>query len=71
MYEQFWCHVTMTYVFSAEITPPTKIALFALFWRFVRNRSKYRNNFNEQVGLLGNLVWAFQKNQNGPQLRPP
>jgi len=29
-------HVTLTYLSGAEVTPPTKIAFFATFYRFVR-----------------------------------
>ena len=64
------CHVTLTYLFSAEVTPPTKIAFFSLclvdLWE---NGRIYRNYFNGQ--LLEKWVWAFQWQLNQPpQLDP-
>ena len=57
--------MTLTYLFSAEVTPSTKIAFFSLclvdLWE---NGRRYRNDFNGQ--LLGNRVWAFQRHQNQP-----
>ena len=57
--------MTLTYLFSAEVTLPTKIAFFSLclvdLWE---NGRRYRIDFNGQ--LLGKWVWAFQRHQNQP-----
>jgi len=63
--------MTLTYLFSADMTTPTKIVLFSLFlvdlWE---NCLRYRNgpNFNEQ--LLGKWVGLSNDTNINPNLIP-
>ena len=51
------CHVTLTQLFSVEVTPPIK-NMFSLFSRFVRKWTGERNNFNCQQ-----RPWAFKQHK--------
>jgi len=71
--------MTLTYFFSAEVTPLTKSRFFAKFSRFSHKLTKrsekwenglrYLNYFNgQQLGKW--RVWAFQQYQNEPPTFP-
>jgi len=65
----FGCDVTLTYLFSAEVPPPTKIMFLSLYSVDLReNRSRYTKNVHERV--LWNLVWAFHRQKMSPLTSP-
>jgi len=53
------CHLTLTYLFTTEVTPAADIPVFVRV-----NRLGYRNYFNGQ--LLVKWVWAFQRHHICP-----
>ena len=65
------CHVTLTYLFSAEVTPPpTKIVFFfTMFSRFVRKRTEISKLL--QWTAIRKVGMGFPTTPNlAPQLDP-
>jgi len=59
------CYVTLTYLFSDEVTSLMKIMFVSLYLSICeKTHSRYRTNLNGQV--LGNRVWAVKLHQNKP-----
>ena len=64
------CHLILPFLFGAEVTPPTKIFVSALFCvvYLSDNYSRYRNYLAGQ--LLEKWLRAFQRHQIGPNMTP-
>jgi len=54
--------LTLTYLFSMEVTTLTKILFFALFCWLVRKPFEIKKLLDRQV--LAKWIWAFQRRQN-------
>jgi len=56
-----WCHVTLNYSFSVEVNDENRV--FAIFCSLICEKTvRHKNYVNGQI--LGELVWAFQRQVN-------